>query len=205
MSFSYSPIILTGAAGGGSSSVGGGLVTVGPSGNYPTINAAIEASHNILFVNSSYTESGDITVRESGLSITILPNASVNMGSYKFLTDNTNLYINGHGSMRYAYSSPNTLFDGNGTINVNGIKIINASSSLAYITDMNDAKFNSVTFEGNVNIFGHKNIFNGSRFSNGNIAIASGIQNTLINGSIFDGVLIIDSGNGTVISDGVIV
>lgn len=208
MSFAYSPVLLGGSSGSSSSSsVGGGLITVGSSGIYPTINAAIEASHNVIFVNSATIETNDITIPSSGLYMTILPHGSVNMSNYVFSTDNAKLNINGNGTISYNYSSIKTLFDGNDNsrLNIDGIQINNNSSATSYITDINDAKFSNLDIAGNININGNRNIFSSCKLSNGNITINNGINNTILNSCVFDGILIIDSGNGTIISDGAVV
>jgi hypothetical protein len=208
VSFAYTPITLTGnSSGGSSSSVGGGLVTVGESGNYPTISAAIEASHNVLFVNSLSTETQNINVSSSGLFVTILPGGTVDIGNFKFAMDNAILNINGNGILRYNHTSQNTLFDGNinSRLKVADINVDNDSVVVSYVTDINYAKFSDITFDGNVNILGNANIFSDCVFINGNLGIADSVSNTLIAGCIFDGILILDSGNGTVISDGVVV
>lgn len=208
MSFAYTPIFITATqSAGGASSVGGGLITVGTSGIYPTVAAAIAASHNVLFVNSPATEQGDITVPSSGLNITILPFGRVDMGANRFLLDSRKLNIDGQGTVQFAHVAPSILFDGNigSALNVNGVRIDNNSQIPTYMTDVNGAKFNSVVFEGDLHILSNDNIYNGCKYVNGNLTVAAGVTNTMIGNSIFDGMLIIDSGNGTMISDGAVV
>lgn len=207
MSFIYLPFTLSATGGGGGSSSGGGLVTVGESGMYPTVNAALAATHNVLFINSYTGESGDITIPSSGLYINILPGGRLNMGANKFSLNDAGLIIEGHGAIQYNHTVPNTLFDGNdnSSLKVEGVELLNNSSAFSFLTDVNSAKFSEVSFNGNVNLDSDKNILSDCRYTNGNLTIASGVQNTLIGGAIFDGMLIIDSGNGTVISDGVVV
>lgn len=204
MSFAYTPINLTGTAG---TSIGGGLITVGTLGVYPTVFDAIAASHNVLFVNSTSTETSNITVPSSGLYITILPNGALNMGTNRFTMNDTKIAMYGQGTLQYGYSVDNILFDGNVTsqLLVDGIKVSNTSTGFAYITDIPSAKFNGVSFEGNLNILADNGSYNGCRYLNGNLTIAGVADNTLIGTSVFDGILIIDSGNGTLISDGVVI
>lgn len=202
MSFSYIPITLSGQGNGG-----GGLITVGESGLYSSINEAMDDWHNVLFINSDTTEPSGISVRPSGLTIVILPGVTLEMGTNKFNLNDTYLNISGHGNLSYAFTSTQTLFDGNAAskLSVEGITIQNTSTGYDCLTDIPYAKFSDVTIEGDVTVCSNYNTLAGITFKNGTIGVASGVASTLIAGSLFDGMLISDSGNGTVISDGVIV
>lgn len=201
MSFSYIPISLFGMG------AGNGLITVGESGLYSSINEAMDDWHNVLFINSDVTEPSGVSVRPSGLTIVILPSATLDMGTNKFNLNDTSLNITGHGNLSYAFTSAQTLFDGNAAskLSVQGITIQNASTGYDCLTNIPYAKFADVTIEGDATICSSYNTMNGTTFKNGTIGVASGVDSTLIAGSLFDGMLIIDSGNGTVISDGAIV
>lgn len=210
MSFSYFPILLSGTAGGGGGGgggVGGGLITVGISGMFPTISEALTNWHNVLFINSDTTEASDVTVPESGLTITILPGAELAMGSNTFLMNGRTLGINGAGTLSFSYSTPTNLFDGDdgSKLVVDGITIDNNGSAISCLTDIDYARFSNVRFDGSVFICSDYNVLNGCIYSNGNISIAANADGTLINGSILEGVLMVDSGNGSVMSDGVVV
>lgn len=206
MSFSYIPIIISGIGGGGGGA-GNGLITVGESGLYSSINEAMDDWHNVLFVNSDTIEPSGISVRPSGLTIFILPGATLDVGSNTFTLDDTYLNISGQGNLAYALTSAGTLFDGNpaSKLTIDGITIQNTSSAYDCLTDIPYAKFYDVTFEGDITVCGHYNSIDGATMKNGTIGIASGINSTMIDGAIFDGMLIADSGTGTIISDGVVV
>lgn len=206
MSFSYFPILLSGTAGGGGA-VGGGLITVGESGMFPTISEALTNWHNVLYINSDTIESADVTVPSSGLTITILPGAELNMGTNSFLMHGKTLGVNGHGTLSFAYSSPTNIFDGDNTskLVVDGVTLLNNGGAISCLTNIDYARFCNVRFDGNVFICSDYNVLNGCIYSNGNLSIAANVDGTLMDGSIYDGILTIDSGNGHVISDGVIV
>lgn len=203
MSFSYFPIFLGGVGGG----VGRGIITVGEFGMFPTISEAITNWHNVLFINSDTVETSDVVVPSSGLTITVLPGVELDMGSNKFVVDNSALGVNGQGTISFSYQSPDILFDGNDNSNlvVEGITINNEGPNSSCLTDIDYARFSNIRFDGNVLICSDYNILSGCHYSNGNLSIAANADGTLINGAVFDGTLTIDSGNSTVISDGVIV
>lgn len=211
MSFAYSPIFLSGAGGGGgsSSSFGQEKITIGNAdsgADYPTINAAIAAGYNIMNVISNVNEPSSIVVPSSGLSITIDPGATVNMGSNYFNIGDSSLSINGNGTILYAYSSGITLFDAdtNGKLSVGTVTIDNDSPIPVCLTDATYARFYDVVFDGNVSICGDSNIYKGCIYKNSTIFIYPNVDNTILSGSIFQGVAVSDSGINTVIADSVV-
>lgn len=203
MSFSYSPINITGG------SSGSGRITVGASGaSYLTVNAALAAGNTVMSVITDVTENAVVTVPAGGLQITIDSNSNYNMGSGYFSIGPYNMSVDGNGRLTYAITnSALYLFDTTTTtakLNVSNITIDNNSSVQVCLTDAKYARFSDVIFEDNVTICGDSNIYEGCVFKSSTIIITSDVDNTIIDGSIFESVVLADSGNNTVISDSVV-
>jgi hypothetical protein len=207
MSFAYSPLSLNGTAGGGGGT-GNGRVTVGASGaSYTTVSAAVAAGHTALGVITLTNETDDVVVTSSGLQIDIDAGATLNMGSNHFDVGDYVLQIDGGGTLSYSSSDPSyILFDADdlGQVTVSNVTIANTSSEFVCLSDATYARFYDVMFEGDVKVCGDANIYEGCIWKNLTIFVPSGIDNTMIDGSIFEGVLVSDSGNNTVIADSVV-
>lgn len=206
MSFAYNPVQLSGGGGGGGS--GSGRITVGASGTYQSLTAAIGQGERVLSVISDVTEGNVVvTVPLDGLTITIDANADLNMGSGYFYVGDSYIHIDGAGRLLYDTDDANyVLFDGEttGKVVVSNITILNGSSVPACLTDTSYARFYDVIFDGDVKICGDANIYEGCIYRNSTIIVASGVDNAILDGSIFESVVVSDSGTNTVISDSVV-
>lgn len=201
MSFAYSPINLTGS----SSSAGGGNITVGASGaTYTTVAEALAAGVNSFSIITDLTESSLITVPFEGLAIT-LENGTWNIGTGSINVGEYSLSLNGNGTLSYG-NVQGTLLSGvaGAELHVEGITIENTSSLLTCLTNLDYARFANVVFEGNVRICGDSNIYDGCIYKSSTITVQDAITNTLIGSSIFESVVLSDSGVNTLISDAVV-
>jgi hypothetical protein len=205
MSFAYSPFSLSGTGGGSS---GSGRITVGASGaSYPTVTAALAAGHTVMSVINNVSEHSLINVPVDGLQLTIDANANFDIGSGYFNVFGYNMSVDGNGRLTYAATNTShILFDGvdGGRLSVSDITVDNNSSVMSCLTDIKYARFYDVIFDGNVQICGDSNIYEGCIYKNSTIIVTSDVDNTIIDGSIFEGVVLADSGNNTVISDSVV-
>lgn len=201
MSFAYSPLDLTGAGGAG----GAGRVTVGASGaTYTSVEDALTAGVNVFSIITDLTEEQLITVPDDGLEISI-ENGTFNIGTGYFDVGGNQLKLEGNGTLAYG-SVVGTLISGvaGAALTVNGLTIDNNSGVTTCLSNIDYARFSNVIFLGNVRICGNQNIYEGCIYRSSTLLIPTGISNTLIDGSIFDTVLVQNSGTNTVISDAVV-
>lgn len=199
MSFAYSPVDLTSAGG------GAGRITVGASGaTYTSVEDALAAGANVFSIITDLTEEQLITVPDDGLEISI-ENGTFNIGTGYINVAGNQFKLDGNGTL--AYGSVNgTLISGvaGAALVVEGLTIDNNSVVTTCLTNIDYARWSNVIFLGNVRICGNQNIYEGSIYRSSAIVIPTGISNTLIDGSIFDSVVVQNSGTNTVISDAVV-
>lgn len=200
MSFSYSPLSFGGGGGSGS-----GRTTVGASGaTYQTITDALDAGANVLTIIADVTENASITVPSDGLDILINDDATLAMGTNNFNISTYGLMLAGNGTI--SYGNAGTLMSGiaGAHLYVEGVTFDNAATQDVCVTNVDYARFSNVIFDGDVKICGNSNIYDGCIYRVGVLQVASGINDTSIDGGIFESITLSDNGTNTVVSDIVI-
>lgn len=108
-------------------------VAVGPNQQYTTLATAINDGHLTIHIVGDTTETTTPILSSSDRRIVFHGGSIVDMGSQTFSWNfDSDLHLDGHGEIRYAYSGAGTLFNSGGTANrrliVDGVTVRNQST-----------------------------------------------------------------------------
>jgi len=193
-------------AGGGGGGIGVTVAALPVSADFETMVSAISSGNTILNVIGNTTETSDVLVTASGLTVRIFNDAEIDLQTNSFLwSSQSNLAMRGQGSLRYAIvGGTNTIFDlqsNIGIVTVDGLEIKNESTGggLITITNGTDGRFDKCIWTGDVRIAGERNIISAGDMTT-TLTIESGSINNQISDVQIDGGFT-DLGSGTLISD----